>query len=320
METSARHVLVGGFVLLILTAIFVTIIWLARVDPGRRSAFYDIYFTGSVTGLNEGAPVRYNGVQIGRVDRISLDPENVERVRVTLEIDRPTVIKKDAYASLELQGITGYAFVQISGGTRDSPMLERGEGERYPVIASTPSRLEKVFQNAPELLDRALLVADRLAAVLDDKNRDALTATLQNVQNATAALGGQGDNFNGILIEAAQTMQELRKTLASINRLSDGLNTTLVAKDGAMDKLNSALTTADSAIRKLSDMSGKLDAMVHENRPAIREFSQRGLGELNQLISEARQMVAGISRLAADIERDPARFFFGDRREGYRPR
>jgi phospholipid/cholesterol/gamma-HCH transport system substrate-binding protein len=320
METQARHVLVGSFVIAILAAIFIAIVWIAGVEPGRKPAVLDIYFTGSVTGLVEGAPVRYSGVQIGRVKDISLDPANVERVRVRIEVDRPTVIKEDAFASLELQGITGYAFVQITGGTKDSPVLRAKEGERYPVLQSTPSRLEKVFQNAPELLDRALLIADRLAAVLDDKNREALTETLQNIQNATAALGGKGNEINGILVEGAETMRELRKTLVSINRLSDGLNTSLIAKDGAIAKLNTALDSADTAVRKLSDMSTRLDAAVQENRPALREFSQRGLGELNQLITETRQLVAGLSRLASEIERDPARFFFGDRREGYRPR
>jgi phospholipid/cholesterol/gamma-HCH transport system substrate-binding protein len=171
METQARHVLVGSFVLAILAAIFIAVVWIAGVEPGHKPSFFDIYFKGSVTGLAEGAPVRYSGVQIGRVDDISLDPANVERVRVRIEVDRPTVIKQDAVASLEMQGITGYAFVQVTGGTRDSPVLQAKEGERYPVIASTPSRLEMVFQNAPELIDRALLIADRLSAILDDKNR-----------------------------------------------------------------------------------------------------------------------------------------------------
>jgi phospholipid/cholesterol/gamma-HCH transport system substrate-binding protein len=320
METQARHILVGSFVIAILAAILIAVVWIAGVEPGRKPAIFDIYFTGSVTGLAEGAAVRYSGVQIGRVQDISLDPDNVERVRVRIEVDRPAVVKEDAVASLEVQGITGYAFVQITGGRKDSPVLQAKEGERYPVIQSTPSRLEKVFQSAPELLDRALLIADRLSAVLDDSNREALTQTLQNLQNATAALGGKGSEINGILIESAETMRELRKTLASINRLSDGLNTSLVAKDGAIDKLSSALGNADTAVRKLSDVSTRLDAMVQENRPALREFSQRGLGELNQLITETRQLVAGLSRLASEIERDPARFFFGDRREGYRPR
>jgi phospholipid/cholesterol/gamma-HCH transport system substrate-binding protein len=320
METQARHLLVGGFVLAMLTAVFIAIVWLARVDPARKALFYDIYFTGSVTGLVEGAPVRYSGVQIGRVDDISLDPGNVEQVLVRIEVDRPAIIKEDAVASLELQGITGYAFVQITGGTKNSPTLERQDGQRYPVIAASPSRLEKVFQSAPELLDRALLIAERLADVLDDENRASLSATLANLENATAALGGKGEQFNGMLVEGAAAVRDLRTTLASVNRLTEGLEASLTGKEGAMVKLNAALGSAESAVERLASMAGRLDALVQENRPAIREFSDRGLRELVQLITESRQMVAGISRLAGEIERDPARFFFGDRREGYRPR
>ena len=320
METQARHVLVGSFVIAIVVAIFVAVVWIAGVEPGRKPAVFDIYFTGAVTGLAEGAPVRYSGVQIGRVRNISLDPANVERVRVQIEVNRPSVIKEDAVASLELQGITGYAFVQITGGTKDSPVLQAKTGQRYPVIQSTPSQLEKVFRSAPELLDRALLIADRLANVLDDTNRKALSDTLQNIQNATAALGGKGEDINGILVESAETMRELRKTLVSINGLSEGLDKKLVGRDGAIEKLNNALDGAGVAVQKLADTSARLDAMVQENRPALREFSQRGLGDLNQLITETRQLVAGLTRLTGEIERDPARFFFGDRREGYRPR
>jgi phospholipid/cholesterol/gamma-HCH transport system substrate-binding protein len=320
METQARHVLVGSFVLAILFAMAIAVVWLARVDPSRQVSLYDIYFTGSVTGLADGAPVRYSGVQIGRVEEISLDPDNVERVRVTIEVDRPAVIKADAVASLEVQGITGYAFVQITGGTRDSAVLEPQPGQRYPVIASTPSQLEKLVQSAPELLERGLLIADRLAALLDDRNRAALAATLQNLESATAALGGKGEELDGILVEGAETMRELRRTLASMNRLTEGLNASLLADNGALTRLNGAMQSADAAIGRLAEMAAKLDSMVQENRPAIRDFAQRGLGELNLLISEARQLVAGFSRLAAEIERDPARFFFGDRREGYRPK
>lgn len=320
METQARHVLVGSFVIAILAAIFIAVVWVAGVAPGRKPALFDIFFTGSVTGLAEGAPVRYSGVQIGRVLDISLDPANVERVRVRIEVDRPAVIKQDAVASLELQGVTGYAFVQIRGGTKDSPVLEAKEGERYPVIQSTPSGLEKVFQSVPELLDRAVAIADQLAAVLDDKNREALSQTLHNIQNATAALGGQGGEINGMLVEGTRAMADLRKALAAVTRLSERLDASLLAKGGTIDRFDAALQNADAAIGRLADLSTRLDAVVQENRPALRDFSQRGLSELHQLVGEMRQLVAGLSRLAGEIERDPARFFFGDRREGYRPR
>src|SRR4051794_19697240 len=106
METRGSHVLVGSFVLVMLALVFVAVIWLGRGELAREQVFYDIYFTGSVTGLNTGAPVRFSGVQIGRVDAIDIDPGNIERVRVTIQVDRPDVIRADAVASLELQGVT----------------------------------------------------------------------------------------------------------------------------------------------------------------------------------------------------------------------
>jgi phospholipid/cholesterol/gamma-HCH transport system substrate-binding protein len=273
-----------------------------------------------VTGLSVGAAVRYSGVQIGRVDEITIDPRNIERVRVTIQTDRPDIIREDAVATLELQGITGYAFVQIVGGTKDSPVLYLKEGERHPVIASVPSRLEKVFSNAPELLDRAIVIADRLTDVLSDKNRTAIAETLENLRTTTAALGGTGGQIDGILVEGAATMKELRKTLVTVNNLVDQVDRTLTAKGGVTDKLDSTLQGFDTAAKRLSDATTKIDQVVSEMRPGLRDFSQRGLSDATQLLADARQLVSGLTRLVAEIERDPARFLFGDRREGYRPR
>lgn len=327
METRASHVLVGAFVLGILALAAAGAIWLGSAQFHRKYAYYDIYFHGSVAGLNTGAPVRYNGIQIGRVDSIQLAPQNVEEVLVRIETDPRVPIKQDAYASLEMQGITGYAFVQITGGTKDSPPLVAKPDQPHPVIASVPSRLEKVFQSAPELLERTIQLADRLSDLLSDRNRAAIDETLDNLRRASAALGGKNGEFSGVLVEGAATLKDLRATLASANRTLATANRTLASlneqlagKGGAAEKLTATLEDFDIAAKRLSDMTGRLDAMVKENRPAVRDFAQRGLSELNQLLAESRTLVASLTRVAAEIERDPPRFFFGDRREGYRPR
>src|SRR5471030_544040 len=121
METRAHYVIVGSFVIAVLIGVFIAVIWLVGGQFQREGAIYDIYFRGSVSGLGEGAVVRYKGVPIGRVLGIRLDPENVERIRVRVEIDSRTSIKEDAVAELEAQGITGLAFVQITGGSNASP-------------------------------------------------------------------------------------------------------------------------------------------------------------------------------------------------------
>src|SRR5882724_13232200 len=104
METRGHYIVVGGFVITLLFGILVAVIWLTHAQFQREGKIYDIYFSGSVSGLNDGAAVRYKGVAIGRVLGIRLDPENVERIRVRIEVDTRTPIKQDAVASLETQG------------------------------------------------------------------------------------------------------------------------------------------------------------------------------------------------------------------------
>jgi phospholipid/cholesterol/gamma-HCH transport system substrate-binding protein len=320
METRAHHVVVGAFVLGILALIFVAVIWLARGQIDREFALYDIYFTGSVTGLNKGATVSYSGVQIGRVEDISLDPKNVERVRVTIQADPNIPIKEDAVASLEPQGITGYAFVQITGGTRNAQPVQKKEGERHPVIQSRPSTLEAVFQATPQILEKTKVIADQLAKVFSDDNREALTETIQNMRNATAAVGGTGGDINGILVEASATMKELRQAIATANRTLGSIDKVVSGKEGLMDKVDTAMNDFSSAAKRASDVAQRVEQIVQESRPGLRDFSQRTLPDVNQLVADLRHLTQALTRVAAEIERDPPRFFFGDRREGYRPR
>ncbi|HTZ76992.1 MAG TPA: MlaD family protein [Stellaceae bacterium] len=313
METRANYVVVGTFVLVLLLGAFVSILWLARVEFTRTFAYYDVYFSGSVTGLNEGAPVRYSGVQIGRVSDIRLDPQNPEQVRVTLEVDSTTEIKSDAVASLETTGITGVAYVEISGGSREAPVLQRQADQRFPVIASRPSQLQTVFASAPEVLNRLIVVADRLAELLDDKNRAAISASLDNIQQLTASGVQDANKLGGVIDDSDFAVKQFRTTMSSANDTVIELQKTLVLANGAALDLSAALKQFDVTAQHL-------DALVQENRPPLKDFTRTGLTELNQLISDTRVLVGSLTRIAGELERDPSRFLFGDRGSGYKPK
>ncbi len=313
METRANYVVVGTFVLVVLLGVFVSILWLARVEFTRTFAYYDIYFSGSVTGLNEGAPVRYSGVQIGRVIDIRLDPQNPEQVRVTLEVDATTEIKSDAVASLEITGITGVAYVEISGGSREAPTLARLEGQRFPVIASRPSQLQTVFSSAPEVLNRLIIVGDRLAELLNDQNRAAITATLDNLQQLTAVGVQDARQLATVIGDSDLAVKQFQTTMSSANETVVELRKTLVLANGAAVDLSAALKQFDLTAQHL-------DGLVQDNRPALKDFTRGGLNELNQLIMDTRVLVAGLTRVVSEVERDPSRFIFGERREGYKPK
>src|SRR5581483_1997569 len=278
METRAHYVAVGAFVLMMVFAAFVAALWLGDVELTTHYARYDIYFRGPVSGLSKGAAVEYNGIPVGRVFEIRIDPENVERIRVTVEIDDSVVIKEDAKAEVESNILSGVAYILITKGTQEAPPLIAKPGQRYPVIASRRSTLASVYARGPALLDQLSRIADHLDELLDEHNRQAVADMLDNLDEALVAEGGIKDR-------ATRSLDNLAKLLAD----------------------------ADTATRDLQ-------ATLHEARPAVRELSQRTVPQIEESLRETRQFIAGMTRLGEQIERDPSRLLFGDRREGYRPK
>ena len=124
METRAGYIAVGTFVLVVAAAAFGFVLWLTATDGGKSPVRYAVYFTGSVTGLQDGGTVRYRGVPVGTVTDIRIDRNNIEHIRVSLALDPDTPVKTDTIATLALQGVTGLAYVELTGGTQDSPRLQ----------------------------------------------------------------------------------------------------------------------------------------------------------------------------------------------------
>jgi phospholipid/cholesterol/gamma-HCH transport system substrate-binding protein len=316
METRANYIAVGAFVLVMLIGVLVAALWIAGIEFNRERTFYDIYFTGSVTGLSRGSEVSYNGIRIGRVEEIRIDPQNLGRVRVTIELDQSALIKTDAVASLEVQGLTGTAYIEISGGSQNAPLLEAAAGQRYPVIASRPSGLQQVFASAPEVLARLSEVADKLSDILDKRNRAAIAETLDNIRRVTGAAAAHADDLGNAMNDTAAAMRDLHSTLDNANATLADLRQ-LVGSQGAA---RGALQSIDQASRRLDKLASDLDGVVQDTRLPLRDFSQRGLPQLSQLLIDARTLVAELTRLTEQIERNPSQLILGgDRRKGYEP-
>ena len=305
METRAPFMLVGAFVLVLAAALFGFAAWLAKTSFEEAQDTYYIYFTGAVTGLLVGSPVNYSGVPVGRVTDIRIDPENVGRVRVEIEVPDGTPVKTDTIASLELQGITGTAFVQLSGGTQGAALLEE-EAEGVPVIPSRPSTLAAVFDAAPVVIENLVRLSERLSGFLSEDNQRALAATLENVRRATEALADTTAGVPG-------TMDQAKETLANVNLLVLTLRQSAETLGSRADRTLAAIGGTAEAVRGTADQAS---AMIRENRQPIRDFTSGSLYDLNQLITEMRDLSANIGRLAVRIERDPASFLLGGSRRG----
>ncbi len=356
METRASYLIVGSFVLVSLVALVVMIVWLAGVKLDEEFAYYDILFEGSVTGLKSGNPVRYQGIPVGVVSDMGIDPKNVERVRVTIEVPTDAPIKTDAIASLEFQGITGVAYVQIEGGTQEAPMLRPRLGRSRPVIKSKPSQLQEVFDAAPEVLNRFIALLEQASGLLSTENQSNVADTLEHITTFTGTLadnsndvgqmisdgvkvidelrlaaaearaavtdlrglvGDVTDNVDLITGEARATMDDVRMLTSELRQdaqsLSGQLDKTLTTLDGELQGLGGDTKSTLSAVRQASE---QLALILESNQGAVTDFTASGLYEFTQLLAESRVLVAALMRISSEIERDPARFLFGNAQQG----
>ncbi len=342
METRANHLAVGIFVLAVVAGLFGFVLWLGRSASDQELTRYAILFEGSVSGLSASSTVRYRGVPVGRVEDIRIDPENSERIRVTVALARDTPIKTDSVAALELRGVTGLVDVNISGGGRDSPPLAPAPGETLAVIPSRPSQLETLFASVPMAVARITALADRGARLLSDENIAAISAMLQDLNRLTTAIAANSGRIEGLTESVAGAAEEIRSSARSLDALVADLNDRLPA---LADAASGTLTTADAALRAfgkgskritadtektlgevraaaaaLGDTATKLTDLIDENRQGLRDFTGEGLYELTRFLIETRSLVASLTRLANRFESDPARFLFGDTNQGFEPK
>lgn len=285
METKANYVAVGAFVLACVLGFFVALLWLAGAQYSSEYAYYRTYFTGAVTGLGDGTTVRYNGINVGHVSKLTFDPNDPKRVIVDLQVDPTLRIPSDSIASIASEGLTGGSYVEIDGGSKNAPVLERKMFGDYPVIKSKQSTLQQLEQSAPELIAKLNHVADRLNRALSDQNLKNFSGILANVKSTTDVLNARKGDLN--------------TTLHNVSLASAKLNDNL-------DTLHTTLGNANVAVGKVSRLADDADAAVNG-------------ANLDQLSDQVRQLARSLTKLSNGLEREPTKFLFGDRRKGYTP-
>jgi phospholipid/cholesterol/gamma-HCH transport system substrate-binding protein len=313
METRAHYVAVGAFVLAAIIAAFGVVIWLGRVEFSEAHKPYYIFFKGSVAGLSRGSSVQYNGIPVGRVIDVRVDPDNISQIQVTVEIDTNLVtIKSDARAFLDTNLLSGVSTVQIRGGTQEAAVLRPKPGHRYPIITPGRSELEEVKASLPELTGELKTAAANLNALLDAKNRQAVADSLQNIRTMTAALADHSQDLGAILGNA-------NDSLVGVKTLVGHVDQSYAGQGGLKDQLSQDLKDYDRVADNLISASHQLQLAIAENRPGLRNFTEETLPGIDDLVSDTRQLAGNLNRLADQLQRDPTRLLFGDRRQGYRP-
>ncbi len=289
MENKANYVAVGAFVLACVIGLVVTILWLAGAQYSQEYSYYQTFFKGPVTGLGKGTITRYNGIEVGRITDLVFDPNDPQSVIVTLQVQPNLNIREDSVASIESQGLTGASYVEISGGTKTSPLLAAKPGQRYPVIRAKQSSLQQLEQSAPEVVAKLNVAASRLNDLLSDNNRRTVTHILESLDQTTSTIAKRSDDIDATLKNANLAIANLR--------------------DASQD-LKPTIAEVDVTLKKYGKVADDADAFINGD----------GLAQLSDLMSETRRLVANLTKFSEQLNRDPSKLLFGDRRKGYEPK
>jgi len=339
METRANYIMVGFFVLLLAFGLLGFVLWLAKFQFEEEFARYDIVFESTVTGLREGSAVRYRGVRVGEVTSVDLDPDRPTAIRVTIEVQKRTPVRADSVATLELEGLTGGRYVQLTGGAPSAPPLEPPAEDRRAEIPPGHSSFEQVLEDAPEVLENVNVLLLRAQALLSDGNLRNIEQLVGNLTQISAAIAENRGNVEKLIADAALTMENLRDATGNLESMAGSLQTnvetltaradsTLTAFESMAGSIDREITVtskdARGLIASLKETAGnlngatrELEALLAENREPIRDFTNTGLYELSNLLTEARELIVVLNRVTTEVQRDPARFIFGDQQQGY---
>ncbi len=339
METRASYFLVGLFVLSLALGTVAFIVWLSRFDGDEDLLRYRIVVDGSVTGLTEGSVVRYSGVPVGQVANIALDPAVPGRVDVLIDLRPDTPVREDTKATLELQGLAGGLYVLLSGGSTDAPLLKPEPGEPPPVIRARPSSISALLEEAPEVTAAITALVNKAALIFSDRNLDNFAQTLENLRTVSDGLASRREEIESLIVNASATMENINQASESfvdvtaslesdITNLIGSADAALVSVERLAVNLDKTLQNSEQDVRatlgevretaqSFGALGRELQAIAKENRGGLHDFVNTGLYELSAMLVEARVLIDNLNRISTEVERDPARFIFGDPQGGY---
>jgi phospholipid/cholesterol/gamma-HCH transport system substrate-binding protein len=300
MEREANYAAVGAFVLVVALVAALFVYWYSDSREHKSFRRYEIYFEGSVSGLERGAAVRYLGVGVGRVQQMHIDPRDPGRVQVIVDIDSSTPISERTVAQLELQGVTGLLYIDLQQIKADLPLPAVVAGIEYPVIRSSRSRFDVFLARLPDVLASAGELVDRAARALSDKNIAAITNSLNNIDKATAGLPQTLRDVNTLV-------NELRTATADLAASAKGAREVV---DQAGPQVVSALQRVRVVADNLANATDQIDKLVGDNRQDLRSFTRDGLPELQRLLREGRSAAEEIRELSSSLRENPSQLLY----------
>lgn len=283
MESRVNYTVVGIFVVGLSIAMTLVFLWLSSMRNEKSYKTYLLYVNENVTGLTVQSPVRYNGVPVGFVKSIELDPHNAQLVKIILRIEVGTPITTSTVSVLQMQGITGVMYVGLKTTSVDSPLLQPEPGEKYAVIPTQPSFLVQLSEVLPEVTKSMKKIGNSINKLLDEKNQKAIGDTLKNLSKITKTLADNSKNLD-------DSMKSLRMTLKNTAKASENL---------------------PQAITSVRDAADQAKATFSGGKVLIQNFSTQVMPEAQQAVQNLSHAAQSVHQLTDQLEQNPSMLIRG---------
>lgn len=296
MFKGDRNFAVGLFVSIALAAFIAFVIWLTGRTGAEEMSRYSLMFQRDVSGLVVGGPVKYMGVNIGSVVRMNLQRSDGIEVRVDIEVLASTPVDQGTYASIAFQGITGVAVVNLASESGEHKALQKGPDQDYPVIPVRDVGFAALLSSAPEIMNKIDYLLVQASELLGEKNRGAITGTLENLEALTSSLAQNRESIAAIPGDLNRTFAEIQATVQQLKEVIGELQ----------PGLNSTIANFNRSGENLASLTGRLDGLLRDHEKNVGQFMEHGLAEAPALMNEMRQALRDLEKLVQELRDDPS--------------
>jgi len=300
MEREANYVAVGVFMVLVIAMAVGFVLWYSKAGDSRSYRSYEIYFEGSVSGLSQGGQVRYLGVDVGRVKRMTIDRKTASRVKVIVDIDESAPISSATRASLNMQGVTGLLYINLKQAQGVDASAAPAQGERFPMIETMSSDFDTLLTSLPELVGRATTMIDNIDKAFSDKNLTAFSQTLENLRATTQGLPKTASKVSDVIDRLQATLEEVNGAAAGIRGIAED----------SRPQVKHALEGMSAAADNLSKAAEQVNKFVTGAEGQVAHLSEHGLFELERLLRDARAAANEFRDLSRSLKQTPSQLMF----------
>jgi len=296
MYSRVNYTIVGIFVLIFGAGLVWFFFWLAKYGIQQEYDTYKLHMKESISGLSKDSVVKLRGVDIGRVSEIRIDPKNIERVEVVLQIKDGIPIKEDMVAHTKMLGITGLLAIEIDGGTNAAKTINPDDGT-VPLIPTAPSWFNKTTVGLGELSANMTKLLERAELLLNDENIENISKTLAHVEQITS----RGEELEDKVLESLNEFEKSMKQYNnSLSQISSDFTSITASGTPAIDKIYEASKTFNRLTLK---MEKSLDRGDYDMRTILGPL----MVEINMLSEE-------VNDIAKEFKQSPSDIFFKSRK------